>query len=85
METESEGHMPFLDLAIYRRPDGTLRHKVYCKPTYANLYLNAKSHHYPSIKRAVLSTLIHRVRSLCDEDSLQAEVVFLREVFEQNG
>jgi hypothetical protein len=24
METESEGHLPFLDLDIYRRPDGSL-------------------------------------------------------------
>jgi hypothetical protein len=33
----------------------------------------------------VLSALIHRARALCDEDSLQAELVFLREVFKQNG
>jgi hypothetical protein len=29
METESEGYLPFLDLDIYRRPDGSLGHKVY--------------------------------------------------------
>jgi hypothetical protein len=28
METESEGHLPFLDLDIYKRPDGSLGHKV---------------------------------------------------------
>jgi hypothetical protein len=39
----------------------------------------------PSNKQVVLSTLIHRARSLCDEDSLQAELVFLRDVFKQNG
>jgi hypothetical protein len=33
----------------------------------------------------VLSTLIHRARSLCDEDSLQAELVFLKDVFRENG
>jgi hypothetical protein len=85
METESEGHLPFLDLDIYRRPDGSLGHKVYHKPTHTNLYLNAKSHHHPSNKQAVLSTLIHRARALLDEDSLQAELVFLRDVFKQNG
>jgi hypothetical protein len=85
METESEGHLPFLDLDIYRRPDGSLGHNVYCKPTHTNLYLNAKSHHHPSNKQVVLSTLIHRARALCDEDSLQAELVFLRDVFIQNG
>jgi retron-type reverse transcriptase len=29
METESEAHLPFLDIDIYRRPDGSLGHKVY--------------------------------------------------------
>jgi hypothetical protein len=62
-----------------------LRHKVYRKPTYTDLYLSAKSHHHPSNKQAVLSTLIHRARALCDEDSLQAELVFLGDIFKQNG
>jgi hypothetical protein len=85
METESEGHLPFLHLDIYRRPDGSLGHKVYRKPTHTNLYLNAKSHHQPPNKQAVLSTLIHRARALCDEDSLQAGLVFLSDIFKQNG
>jgi hypothetical protein len=85
METESEGHLSFLDLDIYRRPDCSLGHKVYHKPTHNNLYLNVKSHHHFSNKQAVLSTLVHRVRALCHEDSLQAELVFLRGIFKQNG
>jgi hypothetical protein len=48
METESEGHLPFVDIYIYRRPDSSLGNKVYCKPTHTNLYLNAGSHHHPS-------------------------------------
>jgi hypothetical protein len=64
METDSEGHLPFLDLDIYRRPDGSLGHKAYRKPTHTNLYHNAKTHHHPSNKQAVLSTLIHRARAL---------------------
>jgi hypothetical protein len=56
MESESEGHHPFLDIDIYRRPDGSLGHRVYCKPTHTNLYPNAGSHHHPSNKQAALST-----------------------------
>jgi hypothetical protein len=85
METKSEGHLPFLDLDIYRRPDGSLGHKVYRKHTHTNLYLIVNSHHHPSNKQAVLSTLIHRARALCVKDSLQAELVFLRDVLKQNG
>jgi hypothetical protein len=84
METESVGHLPFLDLDICRRPDGSLGHKVYRKPTHTKLYLNAKSRHHLSNKQAVLSTLIHKARALCDEDSLQAELVFLKDVFREN-
>jgi hypothetical protein len=85
METKSEGHLPFLDFDIYRRPDGCLRLKVYRKPTHTNLFLSVKSHHHPSNKQVILSTLIHRARALCEEDSLQAEFVFLKDVFRENG
>jgi hypothetical protein len=64
---------------------GSLGHKVYRKLTHTNLYLNVKSHHHPFNKQALLSTLIHRARSLCDEDSLQAELVFLRDAFKQKS
>jgi hypothetical protein len=33
--------------------------------------------------KGVLSTLVHRARNLCDQDSLHAELVFLRDVFRQ--
>jgi hypothetical protein len=85
METESEGQLPFLDFDIYRRPEGSLGHKVYRKPTHTNLFLNAESHHHPSNKQAVLSTLIHRTRALCNENRLQAELVFLTDVFKEDG
>ncbi|PNF33864.1 hypothetical protein B7P43_G07226 [Cryptotermes secundus] len=65
METETEGHLPFLDIDIYRRPDGSLGHRVYRKSTHTNLYLNAAFHHHPSNKQAALSTLVHRARALC--------------------
>jgi hypothetical protein len=52
---------------------------------HSNLYLNAKSDHHTSDKQAVLSTLIHRARAVCNEGSLQVELVFLRDVLTQNG
>jgi hypothetical protein len=58
---------------------------VYRKATHTNLYLNAGSHHHPSSKQALLSTLVHRGRALCDQESLHAELVFLKDVFRQNG
>jgi hypothetical protein len=83
METEKDGNLPFLDIDIYHRPDGSLGHRVYCKPTHTNLYLNSNSHHHPSNKHAVLSTLVHRAKALCDRDSLRGELEFLRDTFRQ--
>jgi hypothetical protein len=83
METERDVHLPFLDIDIHRKPDGLLDHKVYRKPTHTNLHLN--SHHHPSNKHAVLSTLVHRARSLCDQESLHGGLEFLRTTFRQNG
>jgi hypothetical protein len=51
------------------------------KPIHTNLYLKGKSHHFSSNKQAVLFTLTHIARALCNEDSLQAELVFPRDVF----
>jgi hypothetical protein len=41
METERDGHLPFLDIDIYRRPDGSLGLKVYRKTTHTYIYLIA--------------------------------------------
>jgi hypothetical protein len=85
METERDGHIPFLDIELYRRPDGSLGHKVYSKHTHSSLYLNSSSHHHPSNKPGIISTLVHRARALCDQDSLHVESVFLGNVFRQNS
>jgi hypothetical protein len=49
------------------------------KPTHTNIDISTKSHHHPSNKQVVLSTLVHRARALCDEDGLQVKLVFLRD------
>jgi hypothetical protein len=59
MEKEEDGHLPFLDNDIYRKPDGSLGHKAYRKPTHTNLYLHQNSHHHPANKQSVLASLIH--------------------------
>jgi hypothetical protein len=81
MEVEENGHLPFLNIDIYKKGDGSLGHKVYRKPTHTHLYLHQLSHHHPANKHSVISSLIHRSRALCDPDSLQQELDFLNGVF----
>jgi hypothetical protein len=53
MEKE-EGHLPFLDIDIYRKTDSSLGHKVYWKPTHTNLYLHQNLHHHPVNNQSLL-------------------------------
>jgi len=84
MEIE-EGHLPFLDIDIYRKTDASLGHKVYWKPTHTNLYLHHNTHHHPANKQSILTSLIHRDKVLCDQDSLAQELEFLTTVFKDNA
>jgi hypothetical protein len=83
--TEKEGYLPFLDIDVYRKTDGSLGHKVYREPTHTNLYLHRNSHHHPAHKQPVLPSLIHRAAALCDQDSLNHELEFITTVFKNNG
>ncbi|XP_071454132.1 uncharacterized protein [Hetaerina americana] len=74
MEKEDNGQLPFLDILIKKREDRTLSHSVYRKPTHTDLYLNGESHHHPSQKRSVLSTLLHRAKTISDAENLGKEL-----------
>jgi hypothetical protein len=47
-ETERDRHLPFLDIEVSWKPDGSLGHRVYYKSTQTNLYLNGNSYHQTS-------------------------------------
>jgi hypothetical protein len=84
MDTETDGHI-FLDIDVYRKLDGSLGQREYRKPSHTNLYLNATSHHHPATKQAVLSTLVHHAKAVCDANSLPQGLKFLRATFRNNG
>ncbi|XP_071440279.1 uncharacterized protein [Hetaerina americana] len=84
METETNKRLPFLDILIEKKRDGSLGHQVYRKPTHTDLYLIRRSHHHPAQKRGVISTLVHRATSVSDREHLEAEIHHLRKTFQQN-
>jgi hypothetical protein len=84
-QSEQDRTLPFLDVLVSRRLDGTLGHTIYRKSTHTDLYLHAKSEHHPAHKRAVLTTLIRRAKTLCHPDSLGKEIQHLRDTFQRNG
>jgi hypothetical protein len=47
-------------------------------PSKTDTYLHAKSEHHPAQKKAVLTTPVQRARTICDADSLDAEINHLK-------
>ncbi|XP_076659914.1 uncharacterized protein LOC143363201 [Halictus rubicundus] len=86
MEIENtDRSLPFLDVLITRKPDGSLGHQVYRKPTHTNRYLHASSHHHPAQKNSVISSLINRAISISEKQHLPQELEHLRTTLGQNG
>ncbi|XP_046397983.1 uncharacterized protein LOC124164734 [Ischnura elegans] len=85
MEKERDGKLPFLDVMVRRKGDGSLGHAVYRKDTHTNRYLNAISHHHPAQKASVVSSLLHRAFTVSDADSLESEKRLLTTALRKNG
>ncbi|XP_067667512.1 uncharacterized protein [Haliotis asinina] len=65
----------------YTTPPNNITFSVYRKPTHTDQYIHYLSNHHLQIKRAVVSTLTRRAKSICDPDHLQTEIDHLRTTF----
>ena len=76
-----DGSIPFLDLLITPKADGTLTTKVYRKPTHTDQYFQWDSNHNLASQYSVINTLIHRARTLCSTpESINQELEHLEKV-----
>ena len=85
MEKESNGEIPFLDVLLRRRPDGSLQRRVYHKSTWSGQYLHFKSFTPLKYKRNLVRTLSFRTRKICSSDTLDDGLAFLCDTLLQNG
>jgi hypothetical protein len=85
METETDNRLPFLDVLVEKKENGSLGHSVFRKKTHTDLYLHANSHHHPQQKSGIIKTLFHRACSLSDAASIGKEKRHLVETFQRNG
>ena len=72
-EEEEDGQLPFLDTHISRREDGSLKVKVYRKPTHTDQYLHFDSHHPLEHKLSVVRTLYDRADSIVTDPEDKSE------------
>ncbi|XP_067671782.1 uncharacterized protein [Haliotis asinina] len=80
VEIEDQQKLPFLDVSLHNSPN-KITFYVYRKPTHTDKYIHYLSNHHPQIKRAIVSTLTRRAKSICDSDHLQTEINHLRTTF----
>ena len=66
----SDGFMPFLDILITPREDGSLKTTVYRKPSHTDLYPWWDSNHTITSKYGVVDTLHHRPQVICSSPEL---------------
>ena len=62
-ETRGDGSMPFPDILITPKEDGSLQTSVYRKPTHTDLYLQWDSHYTIPSKYSVVGTLYHGAKN----------------------
>ena len=84
---ETSDSLPFLDVLISKKTDGSLAHSVYRKPTHTHVhrYLYARSFHPASVKASVNRTLLQRAHIICDKEHLPNELEHLNTVLKENG
>ena len=85
MELEENLSIPFLDILIIRKEDGSLGHKVFRKSTHTESYLHTDSHHHPAQKLGVLNTLAIRALRISDSEHINEEKRHLVSTFKNIG
>ena len=85
MELETNNSLPFLDVLISMKEDGSIAHQVFRKKTHTEKYLHANSHHFPSQNFGIISTLATRAHRISDIDHIDQELEHLHQVFKMDG
>ncbi|BHF77825.1 hypothetical protein SprV_0602093500 [Sparganum proliferum] len=75
LEKEVDKELPFLDVLVQWKTDGTLRTSVNRKETYPEVILHYESNHPISHKRSAVNCLLNRAKTHCsDEEGNRAEL-----------
>ena len=85
MEIQENIRLPFLEVPITKREDGSLSHQVYRKKTHTDKYVHASSHHHPSQKQGIIHTLATWAVRISNKEHLENEVGYLTKAIQNNG
>lgn len=75
----------FLDISITNNKIGTYNFKIHRKNAITNVQIKPKSCHDPKILNGVFKGFVHRALRLCTSNNVDDEILFLIDVFVENG
>lgn len=84
-EAETNNSLPFLDVCVHRRSDGSLATSIHRKKTWTGVLLSFHSFVPISYKRSIIRSLFSRVVRLCSAEYLREELNFLYKIFIDNA
>ncbi|XP_055522791.1 uncharacterized protein LOC129716972 [Wyeomyia smithii] len=86
VEKEKDKKLPFLDLLITKKEDGTLKFGIYRKPTSTDRYITVDSNHFGAQKQSAFHAMAHRLFNIPSEkDEFEAEKDRIYKAAEENG
>ena len=85
VEIENNNALPFLDTLVIRSHNGYPKFKVFRKDTHSDSYIHAFSNHSITTKLGVMSNLFLRAYNICDNEFVEDEINYLRNVFIRHG
>ncbi|BHF80662.1 hypothetical protein SprV_0702379000 [Sparganum proliferum] len=85
LEFGTAGSLPFLDVLLSRRPDGSVRRSVYRKKTWSGQHINLANFVPSQQKRNLVRCLAQRARKICSRDSIEEELRKIQDFLRENG
>ena len=84
-EEEEDGTLPFLDTVINKLDDGSVKIKIFRKPTHTDQYLHFRLHHPLEHKLSVVRTLLHGSEIVSDPEDRSEEVEHVKKALRNCG
>lgn len=78
LSTKNQSKLPFLDLSVYRKGDGSVGQSIENPPTPIFTFILPVIPPPPPKKKSVLSTLVYLAQAISGKDSLTAELCHLQ-------
>ncbi|CAH8634971.1 unnamed protein product [Schistosoma bovis] len=84
-EEEKNDQLPFLDILLSRREDGSVKRSIFRKPTWTGQYLSYYSYCPVQYKRGLIRCLFNRLDRICTNDAIDDDVKLLNKTLIENG